>query len=164
MGVTTNCYFFCLWQRNTKHMKQSSNKSWWLYNTRAWWITSWSQEYYVLFTDSLIIISMICCICCSWHQLNFKSQVLTSFNVISTRLGSFDRTSLTCTKIWKSRKMFNLQEQFSFFKRVHCILYEQENSTWYAHFLCSFFWSLNQSIISFMNFNVTFPSSSLGPT
>lgn len=31
-------------------------------------------------------------------------KVLTSFNAISIRLGSFDRTSLACTKIWKATK------------------------------------------------------------
>lgn len=46
-------------------------------------------------------------------------EVLTSFNAISTRLGSFAKRSLTCTKIWKEHKQ--VQSQFSFLQQFSSI-------------------------------------------
>lgn len=55
-------------------------------------------------------------------------QYLTSFNVTSTRLGNFDKTSLTCTKIWKSIFFFTLADD-SYFHFVQYNYYNM-NITW----------------------------------
>lgn len=91
MCVSTNSYFLCL---NNKRNQQ------------------WEQEYQFIITGNY----------CKDKNNKEKIEVflvtehsfdpLTSFNVISTRLGSLDKTSLTWTSIWKTEILIMIKSQW----------------------------------------------------